>query len=231
MRQITKIDVEGKEKFEALFQFSPMGNALHDLTSGRNINHYKKKQSIYTEGKHPKLLYYIQKGKVKTFKKNDDGKEFTVGLFTEGDFLGYTALMEETIYKESAEAIEDTEIAIIPKEEFESLLYSDKEVTHKFIKLLAKNVTEKEKQLLGLAYNSLRKRVANALLSLQAKYQKETQDEFSIHISREELANIVGTATESIIRTLSDFKTEQLIDIRDGNVIITDQKRLTDMLN
>ncbi|HMK03841.1 MAG TPA: response regulator [Ferruginibacter sp.] len=202
-----------------------------DIASDRNINTYKKKQAIYTEGNHPNRLYFIQKGKVKTFKTNDAGKELTVGLFNEGDFLGYTALLEETVYKESAEAIEDTEIAIIPKEEFEHLLNTSKEATHKFIQLLAKNITEKETQLLGLAYNSLRKRVADALLSLQAKYQKQDQEGFSIHISREDLANIAGTATESLIRTLSDFKAEKLVEIKDGSIIIINQKKLAAMLN
>lgn len=206
-------------------------NPLQILAADRNINHYKKKQPIYTEGNHPNRLYYIQKGKVKTCKSNDVGKELTIGLFNEGDFFGYNALLEETVYKETAEAIEDSEIAIIPKEEFENLLHSNREVMHKFIKLLAKNVTEKENQLLGLAYNSLRKRVADALLTLQEKYQKETQDKFSIHISREDLANIAGTATESLIRTLSDFKSENLIEIKNGNIIISNQKKLAAMLN
>ena len=207
------------------------GNAMMDLAADRNINHYKKKQAIYTEGNHPNRLYYIQKGKVKTCKSNDAGKELTVGLFNEGEFFGYTALLEETVYKETAEAIEDCDIAIIPKEEFENLLHSNKDVTHKFIKLLANNITDKENQLLGLAYNSLRKRVADALLTLQSKYQTENQDQFSIHISREDLANIAGTATESLIRTLSDFKSENLIEIKEGNITITNQKKLEAMLN
>lgn len=223
-----KSDAEGMQLF--LNDFNGK-NALRDLTSDRNINHYKKKQVIYSEGNHPNRLYFIQKGKVKSFKTNDSGKELTVGLFNEGDFFGYTALLEETIYKETAEAIEDADIAIIPKEEFENLLLSNKDVTHKFIKLLANNITEKENQLLGLAYNSLRKRVADALLTLEAKYHKENQDKFSIHISREDLANIAGTATESLIRTLSDFKSENLIEIKEGHIIITNQKKLTAMLN
>lgn len=206
-------------------------NALKELAADRHINHYKKKQVIYSEGNHPNRLYYIQKGKVKTFKTNDSGKELTVGLYNEADFFGYTALLEETVYKETAEAIEDCDIAIVPKEEFENLLLNNREVTHKFIKMLAKNITEKENQLLGLAYNSLRKRVADALLTLQNKYHKENQDKFSMHISREDLANIAGTATESLIRTLSDFKSEKLIEISEGNIIITNQKKLAAMLN
>lgn len=207
------------------------GTSLSSFTDNRNANHYKKKQVIYTEGNHPVRLFYIQKGKVKTFKANADGKELTVGLFNEGDFLGYTALLEETVYKESAEAIEDTEIAVIPKEEFDSLLKHNKEATHKFIKLLAKNVSEKEEQLLGLAYNSLRRRVADALLALHSKYKKEGQENFSIQISREDLANIAATATESLIRTLSDFKSEKLIEIKGGSISIIDEQRLQKMFN
>ena len=97
--------------------------------------------------------------------------------------------------------------------------------------IMAINITEKENQLLGLAYNSLRKRVADALLTLQTKYQQENQDKFSMHISREDLANIAGTATESLIRTLSDFKSENLIEIKEGNIIITNQKKLAAMIN
>ena len=143
-------------------------NAFESLTRDRNVNHYRKKQVIYSEGNHPYRLLYIQKGKVKTFKTNSDGKELTIGLYTDGDFLGYTALLEGTTYKETAEAIDETEIAVIPAEEFDLLLNSSREITQKFIQLLAKNVTEKEEQLLGLAYNSLRKRVADRRITLEA---------------------------------------------------------------
>ena len=135
------------------------------------------------------------------------------------------------MYKETAEAIDETELAIIPKEDFDSMINSNSEVTRKFIQLLAKNVSEKEEQLLAIAYNSLRKRVADALVTLQQKYQKAGQEKFSMHISREDLANIAGTATESLIRTLSDFKTEKLIEIKDGNIIILNEKKLAAMRN
>ncbi len=221
-------DVEGMRQM--LDEFGGK-KTLHDLTNDRNTNIYKKKQMIYTEGNHPSRLFYIVSGKVKTYKTNNDGKELTIGLFNEGDFLGYTALLETSVYKETAEAMVDTEVAIIPKEEFDSLLNNSREVTSKFIQLLAKNVSEKEEQLLGLAYNSLRKRVADALMTLQHKYQTVGEEKFSMHISREDLANIAGTATESLIRTLSDFKSEKLIEIKDGNIVILDQKKLLSMLN
>jgi len=192
---------------------------------------YKKKRLIYDEGNHPVKLFYIQKGKIKTYKTNEDGKELTVGLYGEGDYVGYTAILEGTVYKETTEAIEDTILSIVDREEFEKLLRTNKEVSQYFIQLLAQSVTDRERQLVGIAYNSLRKRVAEALVLLQKKYTKDAEGKFSMHISREDLAHIAGTATESIIRTLSDFKSEKLIDIKDGAIIILDEKKLAALLN
>ena len=223
--------LSGIEGFKQLMNASGSSSTLQSITEDRNINSYRKKQVIFSEGNRPSRLYYIQKGKVKTFKTNEDGKELVVGLYNEGDFVGYTALLEGTSYKETAEALGDCELALIPKEDFENLLNSNMDIAKQFIKLLAKNITEKEEQLLGIAYNSLRKRVADALITLQKKYKKEEDVVFSIHISREDLANIAGTATESLIRTLSDFKGEKLIEIKDGNISIVNEKKLVALLN
>ena len=200
-------------------------DALQSLTEDRNINKYKKKQVIYSEGNRPLRLYYIQKGKVKVFKTNDDGKELVTDVYGEGDFLGYVALLEQTSYNETAEAMENTELAVIPREEFEELINNNREVARKFIALLAKNIAEKESQLLSMAYNSLRKKVAETLIMLSKKYAKE------IDITRENLASIAGTATESMIRTLSDFKNEKLIDIKDGRISILNENKLKNLVN
>jgi len=228
IRKNYSTDIKGMHEF---MHDLGKGDALKDLAEGRNINHYRKKQIIYTEGNHPGRMFYVVSGKVKTFKSNDDGKELTVGLYSEGEFFGYIALLENGVYRESAEAMEDAEIALIPRDDFEQLINNNSDVSRKFIKMLAHNVVEREEQLLNLAYNSLRKRVADALITLQRKYQKGNEEHFSIHISREDLANIAGTATESLIRTLSDFRGEKLIDIKDGNIILLNEKKLHSMLN
>jgi CRP/FNR family cyclic AMP-dependent transcriptional regulator len=212
---------------EAVTGKDPLGALKED----RNVNKYKKKQVIYSEGNHPGRLYYILKGKVKTFKSNEDGKELTIGLYNTGDFLGFIPLLENEIYKETAEALEESELAVIPRSDFEELIQHNKEVAHRIIRLLANNVTEKENQLLGLAYNSLRKRVAESLITLMKKYKQPQSEQFSIHISREDLANIAATATESLIRTLSDFRSEKLIDISEGKIFILNEKKLRDMIN
>lgn len=221
----------GLEGLQNLMEASIGNNTLKNLTEDRNINIYRKKQIIYSQGNYPNRLYYVVKGKVKAFKIHDDGKELVTELYSTGDFLGYIALLEETVYKDTAEALEETELAIIPKEEFEELLNKNPEVTKKFIQLLAKNITDKEDHLLGLAYNSLRKKVAEALIMLQKKYNSAQNEVFTIDISRENLASIAGTATESVIRTLSDFRNEKLIEINSGNIKIVNRKKLENLVN
>jgi CRP/FNR family transcriptional regulator, cyclic AMP receptor protein len=205
---------------------------LQQFTEGRNINKYKSKQIIYSEGNHPNRLYYVIKGKVKAYKTNEDGKELVTDLYSSGDFLGHIALLEETNYKDTAKALEATELAVIPREDFDDLVNKNHQVMRKFIQLLAKNISEKETHLLGIAYNSLRKKVAEALILLNNKYHENNNEEFVIDLSRESLASIAGTAKESLIRTLSDFKNENLIDIKkDGSITILNQQKLTHLLN
>ena len=205
---------------------------MKELTELRSSNTYKKKEIIYSEDTRPHRLYYVLKGKVKTFKTNDDGKELVTNMYSEGSFFGYNALLENSLYKESAEALEEAEVALIPKEDFENLVNNNRHVMMKFIQLLANNVAEKEHQLLKLAYNSLRKRVADTILELNSKYKGgDAAKQVSIDISRENLANIVGTAKESVIRTLSDFKDEKLIEIAKGDIIILNEKKLQNLAN
>ncbi len=218
-------------KVEHLIRSSFSKDALQNFIEGRNTNTYKKKQTIYSVGNHPNRLYYILKGKVKAFKTNEDGKELVVDLYTAGNFFGFVAMFEGSVYKDTAEALEESEIAVIPKEDFEELVHHNQDVAEKFIRILARNVSEKESQLIGLAYNSLRKKVAEALLLLQKKYPGTDTDKFAIHINRESLASIAGTATESLIRTLTDFKTEKIIDIQEGSIIILNQRKLESLLN
>lgn len=203
-----------------------------DLTKGdREIQNYKKKQMVYTQGHRPTSLLFVAKGKIKSFRMNDDGKELITAIYKEGDFMGYTALLEETLYTDNAEALEDSEVMLIPKSDFITLISSDSQVARKFIRLLSHNLVEKEDQLLNLAYNSLRKRVANGLLLVYEKFKKAPGDKPRLEMSREDLAQVVGTATESLIRTLSDFKNEKLIDIKEGKISILDEAKLKNLLN
>lgn len=235
--RLKKIDVlkndliTGSSRLSHLMQNITGKNAIQALIDGRDCNKYKKKQIIYSEGNHPNRLYFVKSGKVKSFKVNDDGKELVTDLFASGDFLGHVALLEGTAYRDTAESMEDTELVIIPKEDFDELINTNPEISQKFIRLLANNISNKENQLLGLAYNSLRKKVAVALLQLLKKYREENAEKFEININRESLATIAGTATESLIRTLTDFKNENLIDINNGSIKVLNEKKLENLMN
>ncbi len=206
-------------------------HTLKDLFENSVVDKYKRKQIIFSEGNHPQYLFYVVKGKVKAFKTSEYGKELTVGLYAAGDFIGYTALLEESTYKVTAEALEETEIAVISRKDFFDLIDSNSAVAMQFIRILANKNNQKAEQMVQLAYDSLRKRVANALLLLEKKFSSDINGKFVIKITREELANLSGTSTESLIRTLSDFRSEKLIAIHGGDIEILDKKKLRHMIN
>lgn len=214
---------------EGLNEFISSAKGIEDLkklSENQDIKTYKKKIPVYTEGSSPKGIYFVNKGKIKTLRTNADGKEFITGLYKEGDFFGYLALLEESRYSDSAIALEDAEVCLINKEDFYDLVYKNAEVSRRFIKMLSNNLQEKEEQLMKLAYNSVRKRISEALITLYNRYKKEGEDGFSIAISREDLANLAATAQETAIRTLSDFKDEGLIEIKGSTISIINYDKL-----
>ncbi|MBC8033843.1 MAG: response regulator [Chitinophagaceae bacterium] len=191
---------------------------------------FSRKQLVYTDNKRPRYLYYLKSGKIKTYKQNEDGKEYITHIFSEGDFLGYLALLENRNYDDNAEVLEEAELAMIPKDDFITAVTSDLGVASKFIKLISRNVKDQEQRLLGLAYDSLRKRIAQALININVKFNGG-EDTSPLDISRDDIAQYVGTATESLIRTLSDFKSEQLIEIKEGKIRILNIEKLSKLLH
>ena len=202
---------------------------LKHLSEQYDVQSYLKKQTVYQQGKRPRFLYYVTKGKIKAFKAHPDGKEYITDLYSEGDFLGYTALIDDKNYDDSAVVLEEAEIMQIPKDDFLQMIYSDINIASKFIRIITQNVKEKEERLLNLAYSSLRKRVAKALIDIQSKFNT-TEPNKPIEISREDIAQYIGTATESLIRTLSDFKAEKLIEIKEGKIIVANSDKLKNLL-
>jgi DNA-binding response OmpR family regulator len=200
------------------------------LTSDeREVFDYRKKQILYSEGQRPKAVYYVISGKVKIFKANDDGKELITNIFSKGDYFGYTYILEEISYKENAQILEDAQLMLIPKDDFITLISTDFTVANQFIKMITHNVLEKEESLLNLAYNSLRKKVAYQILQVVDKFRSSDPETKSINLSRESLAQAAGIATESLIRTLSDFKGEKLIDIQGSTIILTNENKLRNL--
>lgn len=194
------------------------------LSENRETRHYHKKDIVYEAGQHPKWLYYVVSGSVKVYQVNDFGKEFTVNVYKQGDFFGYLPLLREEAYYDNASCMDETYIRLIPVEDFTLILLNNREFAAKFIKMLANQSEDNEKLLLELAYSSVRKRVANALVKFS-----EVKESLVMTLLRDDIASMAGTAKETTIRTLSDFKSEGLISIDDKKIEILKLEKLKNM--
>lgn len=218
------------KSLESLSQFAAQGNGIAELKkviAERKIRLIKKKQILYYEGDPSIGIYLILSGKVKAVKLSSDGRELLTGMHGPEEYLGIQALLSNESYNETTEAIEDTTICLIPKDTVDQILNKYTDVGRQFIKILSNNLIEKEEQLLQLAYHSVRKRMAQTLLKLAAQSESIS----TIRVSREDLAAMAGMATETVSRTLGDFKIEGLIEKKGSQIDILDMDKLNRMKN
>jgi DNA-binding response OmpR family regulator len=215
------IESRFKKKQQSAGFNSSAGNSetvMDELRKKGKLRPIANKQIIYVEGDEPSHLYYLVKGQVKTYKRFKDGRELSSNLYHDGDFFGYESLCNGEVYADNAATLTESDIIQIPKTDFMEYLLNHQAVSKTFIALLSGNVRDKGKQMLQLAYSSVRKRVAEALLQVARKFGDGTSDSCTIRISRDDLAALVGTASETVSRMLADFKDEKLID-KTGNAI------------
>lgn len=201
----------------------------NEIFAGKEIRKYRRKSIIFEEGQYPKWLFYIKKGKTKCVVTNDEGKHFITSICGEGDFIGFSPMINETKYRESAYAFEDCELILLSRDEFFEILYKHHEVVLKLMDMLALRLTYQNRKLISIAYNSVRKKLAEALVIMYEKYQENGMARFSI--LRDDLAAMTGTAKETVIRTLSDFKDEGYIKLESNVIIIEDVKLLINVPN
>lgn len=210
------------EGFNSFMEDARQVLSMQDLFKSNKIKTYKKKANIYSEGDMPNFVYYLKSGSVKTYKSHPDGKELIADLYKPNDFFGYEPLLDNTSYADSALALEDSEVLLIPRSDFMTVVNSRRDVFASFVSLLCRKVADKEARLLHLAYNSVRQRTAEALLKLS-----EIKDDSSpISVSRDDLAKMVGTAPESVIRVLSEFKDEGLIEIANTKISLVNKHKM-----
>jgi CRP-like cAMP-binding protein len=200
---------------------------LKRIISERKNRQFKKNQVVYYEGDKGNGLYIILKGKIKTMKLAEDGRELMTGIYSADDYLGVNAMLANEPYVDTATALEDSQLCLIPKEQLDELINQYPDVAREFISILANDVRDKEEQLLHLAYNSVRKRMAESLLRLN----KQSGPPGGFKISREDLAAMTGMATETVSRTLTDFKDEGLIEKKGSLITLIDEKRIEKMKN
>lgn len=185
------------------------------------LREFDAKETLYRSGDNPHFVFYIEEGRVKTSRINADGKELISNLYDAGDFFGYQPVLEERSYNESAIVIDAAKILKIPKTDFLAVIYKNRDVAAKLISIMSKNLSDAEEELIHMAYDSVRKRLANKLIELITDKQNE-----NLSISRTDLASMVGTTIESLVRTLSELKELGIIDTDYQKIILLDSEKL-----
>lgn len=206
---------------------------LCNLSDNKNNISHKKGQILYYEGTRPLGVFCISTGVVKVFKTASNGKEQIVRLAKKGEFLGYTSLIGEETYSNTATIVEDAKICFVPKEIFLKILTEDTKFHRRITKALCQDLGVMEEKLTDATQKTIRERLAFTLLKLSDNYGVEGAEDNKIDIAltREELAGLVGTATETVIRLLSEFKKDGLIEFEGKKISILDKRgvaRLSD---
>ncbi len=197
---------------------------LKSLMSTYQLETFQAGDTIYEAGKQSNFFYLIKRGVVKAHRVDSRGKELITELYKEDDFFGNAAFNNGESYQEFATAIEDSQLYTISKEELHKILASNGRVTLELVEILSNNLKGLKQQLMEMAYGSVRKKTANTILLFAEKIKKHPLK--SIRISRADLAGVAGMAPESLIRTLSDFKKEGLIEIEGRNIKLLDPQGL-----
>ena len=187
----------------------------------KSCAYYKKNQPLFIEGSFPRGVYCLNQGKVKVFARGDEGKEQIIHIAKEGEIIGFRAMFSGDPYRVSASTLEECNICFIAKDEFLDMIDSNPSLRNGIIKELSKELGDRAVFITNMAQKSVRERLAFALMLLGDVYGAE-----QINLTREDMANFVGTATETLIRLLKDFKEEGIIDIHTRKLEILDKERL-----
>lgn len=220
LRKVKKINSIGPnpEGLKTLYNEAKGIEGLNKLSDGGVIKNYHAQDEIYSIEKFPRYLYFVVKGIVKDVQMTDDGKELIINMYKEGDFFGYLPLLRNAVYDKTAIAMEDCEISLISKDDFNLLLRTNRDLSSKFISMLAKQTTSLESHMVTMVYGSVSKKLAEALLQLN-----NLSEDDNIYMTRTELANMVGSTRESVTRALTTFKKEGIVDLTNGIKILDEE--------
>ena len=189
----------------------------------------KKGEVLFEEGEHINGIFCIKDGICKVSKMSDNGRDQIVNLVRKGDLLGERSLINDEASNLKAIAVNDMEVCFIPKEEVVRDLDENPKFTMDILKNMAASLKSADNFIVDMAQKTVKQRLAATLLSLDSKFAKNENGSLDIHLSREDIANIIGTATESAIRLLSEFKKKKLIDLKGKEVFILDSQALKDI--
>jgi len=194
-------------------------------------NFYKRGNVIYHEGSRTNGFYCLNSGVLKIFKTGIDGREQIIAFAKKGDLIGFRSILSGELACSSAKVIDDAVLCFIPGETLISLVKTNGNFSLAMMQLTCKELGVANAYITDIAQKTVRERLAEVLLKLKETFQLDQDGVLQVSLTREELANIVGTATESVIRLLSEFKQDKLIDINGRKIKILDIKRLEKISN
>lgn len=194
---------------------------VSNLDHHKSCQFYKKNQTIFVEGSYPRGVFCVNHGKVKIYALGDEGKEQIVHIAKAGEVIGFRAMLSGESYKLSASTLEDSNICFVSKDDFLNMMDTLPSLRNSLIQELSKELGERAIFITNLAQKTVRERLAYSLMILSDIYGDEP-----INLSREDLANFVGTATETLIRLLKELKEEGLIDTQTRKIFITKKEEL-----
>lgn len=206
---------------------------LEDISHHKVSNAYKKGQTLFVQGNHPYGIYCISKGNIKLTKVGPDGKESIVRIVTGGDVLGHRSLFTDDNYSATATAMEDCEVCFVDKKFILQKIKEQPTVALNIINKLSRDMGAAEKKLTSLHQKNVRERLAELLISLKASHGVKEGDRYKIELklTREEMATMIGTANETLIRFMTEFKEAGIIE-QEGKVIyIKDEEELLNWAN
>ncbi len=214
-------------KSESILEDLPSAD-LEILTANKSEQLYKKGEIIFREGGYPSGIFYIIKGKVKKYKLDKDAKEQIIYVANTGELLGYHAILSEDRYPDGAAALEESRIAFIPREDFLETLNHSKVLSSRLLKTLSHEFAVLANSLSMFAKKSVRERLALQLIVLREKYKINFKPGMPVEInmSREDLASLVGTARENVVRVLSEFKADKILETQGRKIIVLNVTKL-----
>lgn len=203
------------------------------LLNSNMVTHiYKKGEILFREGSYPTGIYYITKGKVKKYKTDKEGREQIFYVCRKGEVLGYHALISEEKYTDTAATLEESIVAFIPKDDFLKAVQLSTVLSNRLLKVLSHEFGVLVNSLAIFAQRSVRERLALSLIILRDKYKKEQQDKpVELDLSRDDLAKFVGTARETLVRLLHDFKKDGLIETHGRKIILLKPQEISQIAN
>ncbi len=203
--------------------------ALDEISQLKTCVSFRKGQVIMHEGARPQGVYCVHRGKIKLYTLGTEGKEQIIRFVTKGDLIGYRSILSDEPISASATALEDTHACYIPKSSFFKVIEDNPKFSLNMLQLSCHELGEAGKMITSLAQKSVKERLAEILLILRTTFGEDDDGYLNISLTREEIANMVGTATESVIRLISELRKDGFIDSKGKRIKVNDGSALREI--